>query len=272
MRKIVPVLLLAAAFVAAPAFAGDRENQTVDTSITVLKEMQAMPDMRIPDWLLARAEGIAILPEVVKGGVFIGGSGGSGVLLVRHKDGSWSNPVFIGIAGASFGPQFGIQTADVILVFTTRKSIEGITGGKITLGADASAAAGPVGRAASASTSAMLDAEIYSYSRAKGLFAGVSLAGSVLFIRDKADQRFYQKKDVLASDILSEQAPRAPEPAPALIEEVTRLATAKPVEAPATGDTPPASPAATEAPQAAPAQDKAKTFPMADPNPGSEPH
>jgi lipid-binding SYLF domain-containing protein len=273
MRKFALSILFAATLVAAPAQAQDanREAETIQKSLTVLTEVQAMPDLQVPDWLLQRAEGIAILPEVVKAGAIVGGSGGTGVLLVKHPDGSWSNPLFIGLGAGSFGWQFGVQAADVVLVFTTRKSIEGITDGKITLGGDASAVAGPVGRSASAATSVTFDAEIYSYSRAKGLFAGVSLEGSVLFIRDGANGRFYGKPGVIASQIIDPAAPMAPPPAPALIQEVTRItaapaATESAPSAPAPAQTAPAAPAT---PAAAPAG--AQTFPMADPNPGAEP-
>jgi lipid-binding SYLF domain-containing protein len=270
MPKILPALFLAGLLAAGPAMAADGEAAIIDNSLKVLTEVQAMPDLQVPDWLLQRAEGIAILPEVVKAGIGIGGRGGTGVMLVRHRDGSWSNPLFIGLGAGSFGFQFGIQAADVVLVFTTRKSVEGITDGKITLGGDAAAVAGPVGRSASAATSVTLDAEVYSYSRAKGLFAGVSLEGSVLFIRDAANERFYGKDGVIASDIISETAPTGPPPAPALIQEVARL-TAAPTAAPA-DQTPTADQAAPATqPPPPPSGDQAQTFPMADPAPGTEP-
>jgi len=271
MPKTLPILFLAGLLAAGPA-AADGEAAIIDNSLKVLTEVQSMPDLQVPDWLLQRAEGIAILPEVVKAGIGIGGRGGTGVLLVRHRDGSWSNPLFVGLGAGSFGFQFGIQAADVVLVFTTRKSIEGITDGKITLGGDAAAVAGPVGRSASAATSVTLDAEVYSYSRAKGLFAGVSLEGSVLFIRDNANARFYGKEGVIASDIISETAPAAPPPAPALIQEIARITTA-PAAAPA-DQTPPADatpPATAPQPAAPPPDSPAQTFPMADPAPGNEP-
>jgi len=269
MRMTAPILFLCALLAAGPAAASEGETAILDKSLKVLTEVQAMPDLQVPDWLLQRAEGIAILPEVVKAGAMVGGRGGTGVLLVRHADGSWSNPVFVGLGAGSFGWQFGVQAADVVLVFTTRKSVEGITDGKITLGGDAAAVAGPVGRSASAATSVTLDAEVYSYSRAKGLFAGVSLEGSVLFIRDGANERFYGKDQVAASDILAETAPLAPPPAPGLIDAVARI-TAVPAAAQ------PAQPAAVPAPSqpapAAAAQPEAQTFPMADPKPGAEPN
>ena len=270
MRLTAPTLFLCALLATCPALAAGGEAEIIDRSLKVLTEVQAMPDLQVPDWLLQRAEGIAILPEVIKAGAGIGGRGGTGVLLVRHRDGSWSNPLFVGIAAGSFGFQFGVQAADVVLVFTTRKSIEGITDGKITLGGDAAAVAGPVGRSASAATSMTLDAEVYSYSRAKGLFAGVSLEGSALFIRDSANERFYGKDNVVPSDIISETAPLAPPPGPALIDEVTRI-TAASQPAPAAGATQqPAAPVQSQPPAQAPAE--AQTFPMADPNPGAEPN
>lgn len=273
MRKIAPTLLFFVALAGMPAQAQEKERELVQNSLTVLSEIQSMPDLQVPDWLLEKAEGLAILPEVVKAGAFIGGRGGTGVMLTRHRDGSWSNPLFIGIGAGSIGWQFGVQTADIVLVFMTRKSIEGIGDGKITLGGDASAVAGPVGRSATAATSVTLDAEIYSYSRAQGLFAGVSLEGSVIAIRDKANERFYGKPGVTASEVLAADAPLAPEPAPALIREIERI-TARGVEEPE------AAPAAQEsstssvaapAGQAPPPSPGAQTFPMADPNPGAEP-
>ncbi len=257
-------LLLAAWVAAAPALADTREQQTIDRSREVLTELQAIPDLRVPDWLLQRAEGIAILPEVVKAGVIFGGRGGTGVMLVRQKDGRWSNPLFIGIGAGSVGWQFGIQATDMVFVFTTRRSVEGVADGKLTLGADAAAVAGPVGRSATAATDVTLAAEVYSYSRSAGLFAGVSLEGSYLFVRKRANERFYGKRGILGSDVLAPDAPLAPAPAPALIAEVARLTTA--------GAAPAPRPAAAPAPAAAnePAGG-AQTFPMADPKPGEEP-
>jgi lipid-binding SYLF domain-containing protein len=271
MRKIALSMLFAATLATAPAQAQERnrEAEIIQKSLTVLTEVQAMPDLQVPDWLLERAEGIAILPEVIKAGAIVGGRGGNGVLLVRHSSGGWSNPLFIGLGAGSFGWQFGVQAADVVLVFTTRKSIEGITDGKITLGGDASAVAGPVGRSASAATSVTFDAEIYSYSRSKGLFAGVSLEGSVLFIRDNANERFYGKPGVIASDIIDPQAPLGPAPAPDLIQEVSRITAVPAAAEGAAAPAQPAPPPAAAQPTAPPAE--AQTFPMADPSPGAEP-
>lgn len=262
MRLTAPVLLLAAALVAGPAIADSREQETIQRSQRVLEELQSIPDLRVPDWLLQRAEGIAILPQVVKGGLFVGGRGGTGVFMVRQRDGRWSNPLFIGIGAGSIGWQFGVQATDMVFVFTTRRSVEGVTGGKLTLGADAAAVAGPVGRAATAATDLTLDAEVYSYSRSQGLFAGVSLEGTYLFVRKRANDRFYRQRGILASDIIAADAPPAPAPAPALVAQVARLTSAAPPAAAPAAPPPGAPPAPASGTQ---------TFPLADPRPGEEP-
>ncbi|MCU0975447.1 MAG: lipid-binding SYLF domain-containing protein [Steroidobacteraceae bacterium] len=266
MRMFAPATVLLAAMLAAgPAAAESREEKNISQSLQVLTELQSMPDLKAPDWLLQRAEGIAILPQVVKAGVVFGGRGGTGVLLVRQPDGRWSNPLFIGIGAGSFGWQFGVQATDMVFVFTTRRSVEGIAGGKLTLGGDAAAVAGPVGRSATAATDLTLAAEVYSYSRSQGLFAGVSLEGTYLFPRNSANDRFYGRKGILPSEILAPEAPLSRAPAPALIAEVARITAAPTAAAPA-----PAPGAA--APSAAPpATGSAQTFPMADPKPGEEP-
>lgn len=218
---MVPALALAALAAAQPAMAVTREEATVQNSMVVLRELQAMPDLQIPDQLLSRAEGIVILPANVKVGLIFGARFGNGVLLVRNADRGWSNPVFVTTGGGSWGFQAGGQVADIVLVLTTRRSIEGITDGKLTLGADASVAAGPVGRTAMASTSLTFDSEVYAYSRAKGLFAGVSLEGNGIFIGRKANRRFYDGEDSAAAIMARTGAP--PAPADELVSEITRI-------------------------------------------------
>ena len=179
------------------------EAKKVSESGSVLREIMAIPEKGIPPALLKDAYGIAIIPGVVKLGFIIGGRYGTGVLMVRDKGGKWGNPVFVSIAGGSIGWQIGAQSTDVILVFKSRRSVEGIKKGKFTLGADAAVAAGPVGRNLEAATDVKLKAEIYSYSRSRGLFAGVSLEGAALQIDDDADAAFYGKPGVRAGDIMS---------------------------------------------------------------------
>jgi lipid-binding SYLF domain-containing protein len=167
------------------------EAAIVDAAAGVLDEIMAVPAKAIPQTLLADAQGLALVPSVVKGGFIVGVRHGRGVVVVRDETGAWGQPSFVTITGGSVGWQAGIQATDVILVFKTRKSIQGLMKGKFTLGADAAAAAGPLGREAAAATDARLRAEIYSYSRSRGLFAGVSLDGSAIQIDSRANTAYY---------------------------------------------------------------------------------
>jgi lipid-binding SYLF domain-containing protein len=264
MKLISRVLgaLLAASLLALPAHAATDEETMIDRSLTVLRELQGIPDTRIPDLLLSRAEGIVILPANVKVGLIFGARFGNGVMMVRNADRTWSNPVFVSSGGGSWGFQAGGQVSDIVLVLTTRESVEGITDGKLTLGADASVAAGPVGRTAMASTSLTFDAEVYAYSKSQGLFAGVSLEGNGIFIWKKANKRFYG--DSSAATILASKTPPPP-PAPALVGEVTKLTTSAATsvaDEQAAKETDPA----TASPPAEP-----KTYPLPDSEPGTEP-
>jgi lipid-binding SYLF domain-containing protein len=137
------------------------------------------------------AYAIAVIPDVIKAGFVIGGRHGLGLIAVKTPDGTWSNPSFVSMSGGSIGFQAGVSSTDVILVFRTQRGVDSIVHGKFTLGADASVAAGPVGRVAQAATDAQLKAEIYSYSRSRGLFAGVALDGSVMAIDNDANQAVY---------------------------------------------------------------------------------
>jgi len=207
----------------AAAWAGTSEEDRLSAATRTLIAIQEVPDKRIPDLLLDRAEGIAIIPNVVKAGLVVGGQGGKGVLSVRDSHGQWSNPSFITLAGGSFGFQFGVQTSDVVLVFTTRRSIEGLSGGTVTLGGDASIAVGPVGRQATGATDLQFDAEVYSYAQSMGLFGGIAINGTVIAIDHKANARYYQKPGVLASDIFAGHAPNAPASANGLMQALKKL-------------------------------------------------
>jgi lipid-binding SYLF domain-containing protein len=264
MKRISRLLgvLLAAGLIALPAQAATDEEAMIERSMTVLTELQAIQDTRIPDLLLSRAEGLIILPANVKVGLIFGARFGNGVMLVRNADRSWSNPVFVSSGGGSWGFQAGGQVSDIVLVLTTRESIEGITDGKLTLGADASVAAGPVGRTAMASTSVTFDAEVYAYSKSQGLFAGVSLEGNGIFIWKKANKRFYD--DPSAANILASKTP-APAPAPALVAEVTKMTTG------ATSAVAEEQAAKAADPATAPPPTEAKTYPLPDAEPGTEP-
>lgn len=262
MKLISKILgaIAAASLLSLPAHAESSEAATINQSLKVLRELQAISDTRIPDLLLSRAEGIVILPANVKVGFVFGARFGNGVMLVRNPDRSWSNPVFVKTGAGSWGFQAGGQVSDIVLIFTTRESIEGVADGEMTLGADASVAAGPVGRTAMASTNITFDAEVYAYSKTQGLFAGVSLEGSGIFIGKKANKRFYD--DESAARILASKA-APPAPAPDLVAEITKM-TRTASDAATTGG------AAKQAPAAAPATEP-KTYPLPDPEPGKEP-
>lgn len=185
------ILCLLALAVAVPAAAATREEKRVADATDVLDQLLRIPEQRIPATLLSRAYAVAVIPNVVKVGFGLGVRHGRGILVVRQDDNSWSNPAFIALTGGSVGWQIGAQSTDIILVFKTRKGVDGIANGKLTLGADASIAAGPVGRQASAATDVVFQAEIMSYSRARGLFAGVSFEGTGVTMDRKANVAFY---------------------------------------------------------------------------------
>jgi len=268
-RLAILVLSCAMSFAAVGA---ERQDARLMTATQVLTELLQMPEQNIPSWLLERAHAVAVIPAVIKVGLGIGGRRGKGVLVVRKDNGSWSNPIFVNLTGGSFGFQVGVQSTDVVLVFTSRQSIEGIVGGKVTLGADASVAAGPVGRQSSAATDIGLTAQVYSYSRASGLFAGVALDGSALTIDHRSNEMYYGRPGVLASEIIRSDAPAPPASAQQFIAAVQTSATGA---APAPSSQP-ATPSQSGAPatqsQGQPATEGAlTTYPMEDPTPGQEP-
>ncbi len=273
MRTRHPLLALMAATLLASAavHAQAREEGRLLIASEVLEELRKAPDQGIPDRLLERAYGIAVIPDLTKVAFFAGGRHGRGVLVVRDGKGRFSAPVFISMTGGSFGWQWGVQSTDIVLVFTTRKGVQGIAGGKVTLGADASVAAGPVGRTASAATDANFKAEVYSYSRSRGVFAGLALDGTVISIDDDANEEFYKKPDVAASDIINGAVTTTDSSAQRFMAAVSsstgtqRTASATPASPSAPAPAPaPATPAA-----AAPAG--AQSFPASDPQPGREP-
>jgi len=173
----------------------------------VLNEIMNVPENAIPEQLMARAHGIAVIPHVVKGAFGIGGQWGKGLMSQRNENGTWSQPAFIEIEGGSFGLQIGVQASDIVLVFTDESGIKGLLKGKVKLGVDASATAGPVGRKAEVGTDVLLRSAVFAYSRSKGLFAGISLDGSVISIDDDADRKVYGK-DVTGEQILLGQGVR----------------------------------------------------------------
>jgi lipid-binding SYLF domain-containing protein len=206
---------------ALPAAAGRKETRKVEDAIEVIEDIMAIPEKSIPEDLLREAKAIAIIPSVIKVSYVIGGKFGRGVVLVRNKSG-WSYPSFVTIAGASLGFQAGAQSSDIILVFMTQKSVDGLRHAKFTLGADASVAAGPVGRHGELATDISMKAEIYSYSRSRGLFAGVSLAGAGLVTDQKSNVKFYDVEDIGVYEIFEGKLDEVPDVAEKLVRTLEK--------------------------------------------------
>ncbi|MET0988063.1 MAG: YSC84-related protein [Steroidobacteraceae bacterium] len=274
MRKLTlftSIVAMLLTLLSPPSYATDtREDLRLQTSTRVLEELFKTPDQNVPYWLLERAHAIAVVPQVIKVGLMAGGRRGKGALVVRKEDGRWSSPIFVNLTGGSFGFQFGVQATDVVLVFTTKASIEGIVGGKVTLGADASVAAGPVGRQTSAATDVGLNAQVYSYSRASGLFAGVALDGSALTIDGKSNELYYKRPGILASDLLQQDIPSMTPAGEAFLAAIQRSGgtPTRAAQAPG-GASAPSNGGSNPAPQ--PAGEALTTYPMEDPTPGTEP-
>ncbi len=206
MKKIIYIIMI---FVGLNLQAAQKQDDIVISAVNTLNNIMSIPESSIPPKLLRNAKAIAIIPNVIKVGFFVGGRFGRGVLSIKQKNGRWSAPCFINLTGGSIGWQIGAQSSNIILVFKNRSGIAGIVGGKFTLGADASVAVGPVGRNAMAGTDAGFNAEIYSYSRSKGLFLGVSLAGSSLSVNNSYNANYYNK-NVYPTDIFKGYRIRIP--------------------------------------------------------------
>lgn len=222
--------ILISALIALPAFAATREEDRVVYATDVIDQLLRIPEQSIPPALLSRAYAVAVVPHVIKVGFGVGARRGKGILVVRQNDGSWSNPAFITLTGGSFGFQIGAQSTDVILVFKTRKGVDGIANGKLTLGADASIAAGPVGRHTSVSTDIAFKAEVYSYSRSRGLFAGVALEGAGVSMDRNANAAFYGSPKITPEQIFASSANAAPQVANQFVQVLTAQTRRLPVQ------------------------------------------
>nr|WP_294950110.1 lipid-binding SYLF domain-containing protein [uncultured Mucilaginibacter sp.] len=183
-------LLLSAFFILASATSTEKGLEKIHQATNVLKDFSKMKES-IPTELLKEYEGIVIVPKLINAGFGIGGKRGQGLAMVKLPSGKWSDPVFVTLTGGSFGLQIGVQSVDLVLVFKNKGVLTKVKNGDFTIGGDISAAAGPVGRSSTASTDHKLEAEIYSYSRSKGLFAGISVNGSNLAINKSLNADFY---------------------------------------------------------------------------------
>lgn len=208
-------LLAALCLLSGAALAQGKLSASSDTvkqankAANVFKEIMDIPEKAIPETILDKAKCVAVFPQVIKAGFVIGGRGGRGVATCRTANG-WSAPAYFNMKGGSFGLQIGAQATDFVLVFMNEKGMSSLLNNKFEIGGDASAAAGPVGRQAGASTDLALNAEILSYSRSKGLFAGLELKGTVISI-DKSDM-----EDVYGSADAARDVLKGGKPTPAL--------------------------------------------------------
>lgn len=259
IRQILACLAVVVLFFALPAAAATKEETRVADATDVLDQFLRIPEQSIPPALLSRAYAIAVVPNVIRIGFGLGARRGKGILVVRQDDGSWSNPAFVAITGGSFGFQAGVQSTDVILVFKSKRGVDNIANGKLTLGADASIAAGPVGRSVEGATDIRFQAEIVSYSRNRGIFGGVALAGSGVTMDRKANVAFYDSASMTPENIFASSPNTAPDIANRFVQtltaQTTRLAKAPGMVA-GTAPAPEAS---------APAESEVQTFGMPEP-------
>jgi lipid-binding SYLF domain-containing protein len=186
----------------------DDESSQSDKAARVFREIMDTPDKGIPQDLLEKAECVAVFPSVIQAGFIVGGRGGRGVASCRTAQG-WSAPAFFTLGGASVGFQIGAQSTDFVMLFMNTDGLDSLLSNEFTLGGDASVAAGPVGRQAGASTDLSLEAKILSYSRSKGLFAGLELKG-VVIKPDTDDMRDVYGAGVTAKDVLKDNKVTAP--------------------------------------------------------------
>ncbi len=208
MISMLGVAVLLTTSVLAQGRMKDEKNQS-QKAAEVFREIMDIPDKESPREILDKAECVAVFPQVVKAGFIVGGQGGRGVASCRTSTG-WSAPAYFNLGGGSFGLQIGAQATDFVLLFMNKGGMQSLLSNDFTLGADASVAAGPVGRQAGASTDLKMDAQILSYSRSKGLFAGLELKG-VVIKPDKDDMRDVYGKGVTAKEVLQDNKVTAPE-------------------------------------------------------------
>src|SRR5258706_5752555 len=189
MRKLplLSMVLLAAA----TCCAGSKEAERISNAATALSEIMAAPDKGIPGDVLSKVYCIAVIPGMKKVAFVGGGQSGKGIVACRKDGGAWGPPSMLSMAGGSVGLQIGVQSTDVIMLFMNKRGVEHLTSNKFEVGGDASAAAGPVGRDATANTDAAMNAEIYTYSRSRGAFAGISLKGARVTTDDHGNRAIY---------------------------------------------------------------------------------
>jgi lipid-binding SYLF domain-containing protein len=225
---VVAVLVVAGDAASLTGGAGQNKEETgeaqrVSAATAVFQEIMSAEDKAIPQAILGKAEGIAVFPSTFKAGFVVGGMRGRGILSARGESGTWSAPAFLTLTGGSVGLQIGGQATDLVLVIIDRRGLENLVRNQFKIGADASVAAGPVGRDAQAATDLQLRAQILSYSRARGVFAGISITGTTIRQDVDANNRFYGRR-LETRQIVFERLSGAPEPVAAWRDMVGRYA------------------------------------------------
>jgi len=219
MRRTGSLLLLTLVggltLATSPMLADSEEAARIKAATTVLQEIKDAPDGGVPKWVIEKAQGVSVFPGVKKGGLLIGGEWGRGIISARSvKSGTWSAPAFLTLTGGSIGAQIGGQEVDLVLVVIDQRGLEQLAKNQFKLGADAGVSAGPVGRNSEASTDVQMRAKILSYSRSRGLFAGITLNGASVKQDRDANERFYGQA-YRTSQIILERLGGAPDPVPA---------------------------------------------------------
>ena len=204
---------------------GGKQRKILRTSQLILEEIQKSPDQQIPMNLISKAKAIIVFPTMLKGGFFVGARYGKGIAAVRTEEtGEWGPPAFLYTTGGSFGFQFGMEAVDLILLVMSKRGLEGLLNEQFTIGGDIAISAGPVGRHAEASADVFMQGEIYSYSRSKGLFGGVSLKGTIITTDRDANLAYYGHPYTSEEILLTKQVLKVPESGNQFIKIFNHLA------------------------------------------------
>jgi lipid-binding SYLF domain-containing protein len=204
---------------------GSKQRKILRTSQLILEEIQKSPDQQIPMNLISKAKAIIVFPTMLKAGFFVGARYGKGIASVRAEEtGEWGPPAFLYTTGGSFGFQFGAQAVDLILLVMSQRGLEGLLSKQFTLGGDIAISAGPVGRHAEASADVFMQGEIYSYSRSKGLFGGISLKGTIITSDSDANLAYYGEPYTAEDILLTKQVRKTPESGKQFIKIFNHLA------------------------------------------------
>ena len=224
--KLISFGIVFTLFLVSGAWAdGSKQRKILRTSQFVLEEIQKSPDQQIPMNLISKAKAIIVFPTMLKAGFFVGARYGKGIASVRAEEtGKWGPPAFLFTTGGSFGFQFGAQAIDLILLVMSQRGLEGLLNEQFTLGGDIAISTGPVGRHAEASADVFMQGEIYSYSRSKGLFGGVSLKGTIITSDSDANLTYYGHPYTSKEILLTKQVRKVPESGKQFIKIFNHLA------------------------------------------------